>query len=88
MGGHAFEEELGGGDGDFDGCAGVDLERGEFFEEALDGFQLGEDGLRGLLVVEFDGAAEVEPLLDLLGVGVGEVGVVDVGYGLADESRG
>ena len=47
--------------------------------------ELGEDGLRGLLVVELDGAAEVEPLLDLLGVGVGEVGVVDVGDGLADE---
>src|ERR1700728_2151537 len=85
VGGHAFEEELGCGDGDFDRGARVDLQRREFVEEALDGMELGEDGLRGLLVVEFDGAAEVEPLLDLLGVGVGEVGVVDVGDGLADE---
>ena len=37
VGGHAFEEELGGGDGDFDRGAGVDLQRREFFEEALDG---------------------------------------------------
>ncbi len=40
---------------------------------------------RGLLVVELDGAAEVEPLLDLLRVDAGEVGVVDAGDGLADE---
>ncbi len=36
-------------------------------------------------VVELHGAAEVEPLLDLLGVGVGEVLVEDAGYAGADD---
>ncbi len=36
-------------------------------------------------VVELDGAAEIEPLLDLLGVGVGEVLVEDDSDGLADD---
>ena len=40
-------------------------------------FELFERGGGGLLVVELDGAAEVEPLLDLLGVGGGEVAVED-----------
>jgi len=85
VGGEAFEEEFGCGDGDFGRGAGVDLEGREFFEEALDGLEFGEDALRGLLVVEFDGAAKVEPLLDLLGIGLGEISVVDVGDRLADE---
>jgi hypothetical protein len=47
--------------------------------------QLLRDDFAELLVVELDGAAEVEPLLDLLGVGVGEVAVEDVGDGGADD---
>ena len=39
----------------------------------------------GLRVVELYGAAEVEPLLDLLGVGVGEVLVEDAGHAGADD---
>src|SRR5665213_989999 len=39
----------------------------------------------GLLVVELDRAAEVEPLLDLLGICVGEVAVENGGDRLADE---
>ena len=57
VGCHAFEEEFGCGDGYFDGGAGVDLQGREFFEETLDGVELGEDGLCGLLVVELDGTA-------------------------------
>ncbi len=57
----------------------------EFFEEALDLLELGERSGGGLGVVELDGAAEVEPLLDLLGVGVGEVLVEDVGDRGADD---
>ena len=63
----------------------VDVERGEFFEEALDLLELFEGAGGGLGVVELDGAAEVEPLLDLLGVGVGEVLVEDVATDGADD---
>ena len=85
VGVHAFEEELGGADGDLGLGFGVDVERGEFFEESLDLLQLFEGAGGGLGVVELDGAAEVEPLLDLLGVGVGEVLVEDAGDAGADD---
>ena len=88
VGGHAFKEELGGGDGDFGLGFGGDVEGGELVEEALDLLELLEGGGGGLLVVELDGAAEVEPLLDLLGVDGGEVLVEDVGDGLADDLAG
>ncbi len=85
MGVHAFEEELGCADGDFGGGLGVDFEGGEFFEESLDLLQLFEGVGCCLSVVELDGAAEVEPLLDLLGVGAGEVLVEDGGDAGADD---
>ena len=82
---HAFEEELGCADGDFWFGLGVDVEWGEFFEEALDLLEFVEGVGCGLGVVELDGSPEVEPLFDLLGVGGGEVLVEDGGDGLADD---
>ncbi len=70
---HAFEEKLSGTDGDLGLGFCVDLEGGEFFEEALDLLQLFDRSSGGLRVVELHGATEVEPLFDLLGVGVGEI---------------
>src|SRR6202051_699431 len=72
VGVHAFEEKLGGADGDFGLGFCSDFERGKFFEEALDLLELCEGAGGGLRVVELHGAAQVEPLLDLLGVGAGE----------------
>src|SRR6185437_3597363 len=57
----------------------------EFFEESLDLLERLEHDIRGLLVVHLDGTPEVEPLLDLLGVDAGEVGVEDAGDRLPDE---
>src|SRR5882757_5042000 len=85
VGVHAFEEEFGGADGYLGFGFGVDFERGEFFEEALDLLELFEGAGGGLRVVELHGAAEVEPLLDLLGVSAGEVLVEDAGYAGADD---
>ena len=82
---HAFEEKTRRADGYFGFGFAVDIERGEFFEEALDLLELFLAVGGGLCVVELDGAAEVEPLLDLLGVGGGEVLVEDVGYAGADD---
>ena len=48
-------------------------------------FSSSREPLGGLCVVELDGAAEVEPLLDLLRVGIGEVLVEDVGHAGADD---
>ena len=75
---HAFEKELGGADSDFGGRFAVDLQRRQLFEEPLNLLQLRERGGGGLCIVQLNGAAKVEPLLDLLGVGVGEVLVEDV----------
>ena len=66
VGVHAFEEEFGCADGEFRGGLWSDFERREFFEEALDLLELFEGAGGGLGVVELYGAAEVEPLLDLL----------------------
>src|SRR5882757_11491555 len=85
VGVHAFEEKLGGADGYLGFGFGVDFERGEFFEEALNLLELFEGAGGGLRVIELHGAAEVEPLLDLLGVGAGEVLVEDAGYAGADD---
>ena len=82
---HALEEKLGGADGYLGFGFVVDFERREFFEEALNLFQLFQRVGGGLGVVELYSAPQIEPLLDLLGVGVGEVLIEDGGDGGADD---
>ena len=55
-----------------------DLQRRKLFEEPLDLLEVGKSRRAGLVIVELHVAAEVEPLLDLLRVGFGEVAVVDL----------
>ena len=85
MGVHAFEQELGCADGSLRSGFCINLEGREFFKETLDLLQLFEGAGGGLGVVELNCAAEVEPLFDLLGVGVGEVPVENTLYAAADD---
>src|ERR1700748_3659609 len=55
---HAFEQELGSRNQMFRIEVRLDAKRSKLFNETLNLFQLGSDGLRWLVIVEFDSAAQ------------------------------
>src|SRR3984885_15344412 len=78
----AFEQELGRGHHCRRRIDGPDSERGKLVEQSLNLLEIGQGRGGGLVVIEFDGTAQLEPQFDLLGIDILEVAVVD----LADSS--
>src|SRR5579863_29372 len=70
---HALEEKLRRRDHPFRPVFGLDAERREPVKEPVNLFEVLECARGRLLVVELDRAAQIEPLLDRLGVGSREV---------------
>jgi hypothetical protein len=65
---HALEQKFRSGNDFLRSIGRIDAERRKLVEQAVNLFQIGERCRCGLIVVELDRAAEVEPLLDLLRV--------------------
>src|ERR1700683_4152401 len=75
---HAFEQEFRPSYRDLRRVGGLNRDRRQLRKQTLNLLQLFQDGLRRLIVVNAHCAPQVEPLLDLLGVGAREILVEDL----------
>src|ERR1035438_1969103 len=76
----AFKEKLGSGNNLWRRVRRLCANGQKHFEEALNLLEVMMRRGGWLIVVQFYGSAQVEPLLDLLGVGIGEVAVENLAH--------